>query len=154
VRRVGKRSAVGLALIAVAAVLVALRLPHALDQLDGRAAAEIGRNDEGGALAAADMVGIKDDFVRAAIHILPRNARFAALVADPEQAHKTYGVSTTTILAVHDLMQEILLPRRATATAGRGMYVLCYYCDTAPWDHRTRWLWRGGQGDLIGLVYR
>jgi hypothetical protein len=147
-------SAAGIVLTLAIATLVFLRLPTAFRNLDGQAAAEVGRNQEGGALAAADMVGLNDDFVRTAIHLLPRNAQFAAVVPDPNQAATTYGIATTTILAVPDLMQEVLLPRREITAPQKGAYILCYLCDTSPWDNRTHWLWKGTSGGLIGLVYR
>jgi hypothetical protein len=152
--RLTVRLVAGLSLTVAAVVILTLRIQSTVDYMRGTAAAEVGRNDEGGALAAADMVGLNDDFVRAAIHVLPRSARFAALVPDPFQAQKTYGVSPTTIEAVPDLMREVLLPRREVVTPGKGTYIVCYLCDTSPWDRRTHWLWRGSAGGLIGLVYR
>jgi hypothetical protein len=85
--------------------------------------------------------------------MLPSDATFAALVPDPVQAQQTYGVATTTVLAVQNLMAEVLLPRREVTTPAKGDYVLCYLCDTSPWDARTHWLWKGS-GGLIGVVYR
>jgi hypothetical protein len=148
------RIAAGLALAAAAAVMLILRVPTAFQGFNGSAAAEVGRNDLGGTLAAADMVGVNNDFVRAAFDTIPLNAYFAVLVPDPLQAQTTYGVSPVTIDAVPTMMEDDLLPRRLVETPQKGTYVLCYLCNTSPWDHRTHWLWKNSSGQVIGLVYR
>jgi hypothetical protein len=33
-------------------------------------------------------------------------------------------------------------------------YVICWGCDTSPWDGRTTWLFRNDQGVAIGRVNR
>jgi hypothetical protein len=147
--------AAGAALVLATAIIVLPRFTTTFDGFRGSAASEVGRNEEGGALAAADMSDLDNDFVRNAIHMLPPNAQFAVVIPhDPLGAQATYGVSTTTIYSVAPLMQEVLLPRREVSTAEKGTYVLCFLCDTTSLDHRTHWLWKGTQGDLIGLVYR
>jgi hypothetical protein len=153
-RRPALPVAAGIVLAVAAAVTLAVRVPTAIDSFRSTAAAQAGRGELGGALAVADMVGIDNDFVRAAVDELPRNAQFAPLLPDPAQAQQTYGVSAETIDALAPLMQEVLLPRREVDAASTGTYILCYLCETSSWDKRTHWLWKGTKGDSIGLVYR
>ena len=134
--------AVGLALTIVAALMLFVRLPAALRGVDHAAAAQAGRNAYGGALAAADSVEVDDGFVQAAMTLVPPNARFAVLLpVDQSGAEKTYGVNPTTLAAVSGLMENFLLPRREVGEPSKGDYVLCYLCDRAHWDARTRWLY-------------
>jgi hypothetical protein len=48
-------------------------------------------------------------------------------------------------------MQFMLLPRRRV-DPDEAQYVLCYACDTGPWDHRTDWLWKNEHAEAIGRV--
>ncbi len=153
-RSVGVRAAAALAVVAAAIIVVALRLPTAFDDLRGARAAEVGRNDAGGALAAADSAAIDNEFVRAAIATVRSPARFAVLFPSPTSAQTTYHIDPETLDALPPLMQEVLLPAREVATPAPGTYLLCYVCDTAPWDPRTQWLWKNDKGIAIGRVYR
>jgi hypothetical protein len=151
---VGVRAALALVVVAAAVIVVAHRLPAALDGLRDARAADVGRNEAGGALAAADGAQIDDDFVRAAIATVRPPERYAVLYPSIEVAQATYHVSPLTLQVLPMLMREVLLPARDLATPSRGTYLLCYLCDTSPWDHRTRWLWNSDRGIAIGKVYR
>jgi hypothetical protein len=146
---------VGIVLAAAAAAMLLARLPDAFTTFSSSAKAAAGRNELGGALAAADTAGLNDDFVRAAFADVPKNARFA-VVLPPDQAaaEKTYGVSPITFAAAPTLLEDFLLPRREVPKAIRGTYILCYLCDSPYWDHRTRWLANNHAGGLVGYVYR
>ena len=142
------------ALAIYAAVVLSTRVPTVLHDLRSQARAEAGRNDEGGALAAADEVELNNDFVRAAIHTVPHTAQFAVLYPDPATVQQTYGIDPVTLDALPPLMTEVLLPSRSVSVPVRGAYILCYVCNTSPWDTRTHWLWRNDKGMAIGQVYR
>ena len=146
---------VGIALAAVAAAMLLARLPDAFKTFNSSAKAAAGRNELGGALAAADTAGIHDDFVRDAFAYVPEKARFA-VVLPPDQAaaEKTYDISAITFLAASPMLEDFLLPRREVPKATRGTYILCYLCDSPYWDHRTRWLANDHAGGLVGYVYR
>lgn len=135
--------------------MLILRLPGAFDSFRSSAAATQGRNTYAGALAGADSLGIDNPFVAAAVDTLPTNAGFAVLLpASSAVAQQNYGIAGLTYQALPEFMREVLLPRLPTATPGKGDYVLCYDCDTSPWDARTHWLWTDSKGHAIGLVQK
>lgn len=150
--------------VVIAAGSLVLRLDRALTGLSATADAQEARAAQGVPpdLVSADLLDIDDDFVRQAEQLLPRDARYAVLLpADTAAAQTTYGVSPVTVQGLPDLMRELLLPRRdvdpgehVTPRVPIGGWVLCYDCDTAPWDHRTQWRWNSNQGIAIGRVYR
>ncbi len=148
-------SAAGLLLALVAAVTLVSHFPAAARALHDEAKAAEGRNDLGGALAAADSAEIHDLFVRDAVTYLPRNARYVvALPANEAKAEQTYSVDPITFAAVPSLLQNFLLPRRMVTTAERGTYILCYYCERSRWGARVRWLANDGAGGFVGHVSR
>lgn len=145
----------GVALALAAAVMLLARLPGAFHSFDSAAKAAQGRNGLGGALQAADSVGLNDDFVRAAFAYVPKNGRFAVVFPpDLAAAEKTYGVSSITFAAAPTFFEDFLLPRREVSKATRGTYILCYLCDSPYWDRHTRWLANNHAGGLVGFVYR
>ena len=144
-----------LVLLAALTVTIIVRLPAAFGGMSSAAAAASGRNELGGALAAADSADIDNDWVRAAFRIVPVHGSFTvALQADLVQAEKTYHVDPVTFDAIPTMLEDLLLPRRAITTAMPGSYVLCYFCDSPYWDHRTRWLFNNQAGGLVGFFYR
>jgi len=146
---------VGVLLAVVAGGTLLARLPGAFNAFNSGAKAAAGRNELGGALAAADTAGLNDDFVRDAFADVPRNGRFAVVLPlNQAAAEKTYGVSSITFAAASPLFEDFLLPRREVPKATRGTYILCYLCDSPYWDHRTRWLANNHAGGLVGYVYR
>lgn len=141
--------------VAVAVVLLAFRVQHAFRGFLSATDAAVGRNGLGGALAGADSLDIDNGFVVAAVQMVPTGARYAVLLPPSVQIAQTnYGIDPITIQALPAFMREVLLPRLPTAEPVRGDYVLCYDCDTSPWDHRTRWLWTDAKGRAVGRVYR
>jgi hypothetical protein len=155
------RAALAAALVLATLAVLAVRVPDAVRGLSGIARSQVGRDELDGGLAAADSLDVDNDFVRQTVALIPPDARYAVLLpADPNAAQQTYGVSPVTLQGLPDFLREVLLPRRDVETQDRvnppvpvGGYVICFYCDTSPWDHRTRWLWTGG-GAAIGTVYR
>jgi len=146
---------VGVLLAVAAALMLLIRLPDAFHTLDSSAKAAQGRNGLGGALAAADSVGLNDDFVRYAFQYVPKHGRFAVVLPpDLVAAEKSYGVSSTTFAAAPTLLEDFLLPRREVPKATRGTYILCYFCDSPYWDEHTHWLANNHVGGLVGYVYR
>jgi hypothetical protein len=146
---------IGVALAVAAALMLLVRLPGALHSFSSSAKAAEGRNGLGGALQAADSVGLNDDFVRDAFAYVPQNGRFA-VVLPPDQAaaEKSYGVNSITFAAASPLLEDFLLPRREVPKAVRGTYILCYFCDSPYWDQHTHWLANNHAGGLVGYVYR
>jgi hypothetical protein len=145
----------GVLIVIVAAALLAFRAPHAFHGFRNGERAAAGRNGLNGALAGADSLAIDDGFVLAAVQTLPDRARYKLLLPPSlEIAQKTYGIDPLTLDALPPFMREVLLPRLPVDEPARNDYVLCYDCDTSPWDSRTRWLWTDKAGHAIGRVYR
>lgn len=140
------------ALVACAAVVLLLRLPGALRQFDDQAAQNARGGDTGRLLAAADTLDIDNDFVVASLSTLPPDARYAVLLpASADVAAKTYNIGSLTLAGLPGYLQYLLLPRRQVQPAD-AQYVLCYACDTSPWDKRTTWLWKNAHAVAIGKV--
>lgn len=147
------RSLLAAAIVAATALLALTRIPDAVRGFDSGAAFGAAHGELGGVIAGANALDIDNGFVRAALDALPAKARYSVLVPASEAvAQKTYGIAPVTLEAIPGFMLETLLPRMPVQTPGKGDYVLCYACDTAPWDHRTRWIWNDGDGHVIGLV--
>src|SRR5262249_7085651 len=141
--------------VVAAAAMLLTRLPGAFHTLAKEGNAAVGRNELGGALAAADSVGLNNDFVKDSFTFVPKNAHFAVVLPpDLTAAEKNYNVSPITFDAVPWMLEDFLLPRRAVPKATRGTYILCYFCDSPYWDQRTRWLANNHAGGLVGYVYR
>jgi hypothetical protein len=146
---------VGIALTVVAAVMLLVRLPTALNGFDRAASAQVGRNAYGGATAAADSVQLDDGFVQAALTEIPPDGRFTvALPADQVAVEEKTGISGITFQALTGLMEDFLLPRREVDSPAKGVYLLCYLCDRSHWDARTHWLYESPavKGALVGRI--
>lgn len=149
------RAVVALVAVAATAVAVAVRLPSAVGNFDRGASYGAGQRAYGGALAAADGVLVDDHFVAYSLDLLPLNARYAFLGAPSlAVARHDYHMAAETYRALPALMLEVLLPRVPVATPTKGEYVLCYACDTSPYEGRTHWFWGDPYGRKIGLVER
>jgi hypothetical protein len=158
-RRVGAHRAgvptVGIALTIVAAAMLLVRLPAALNGFDHAASAQVGRNAYGGATAAADSVEIDDGFVQAALTMIPRNGRFTVVLpSDKVAVEQQTGINAATFQALPAMMEDFLLPRRQVDSPAKGVYVLCYLCDRTHWDARTHWLYESPavKGALVGQI--
>ena len=149
------RANAGLALAAVAAVMLVGRLPGAYHELQHAAKAAAGRNELGGALAAADSLGLNDDLVRATFAEIPPRSRFAIVLPKDETAvEQRDSVAAITFAGLPPLLGNYLLPRRLVSTPVAGTYIVCFYCDAAAWSGRARWLGPAVGGGRIGYVTR
>jgi hypothetical protein len=145
-------AAAGLVLSAAAAAILVSHLPFSLRALHDEASAARGRNQLGGALAAADQVALPAGLVTNAFVYVPRQANYAVeLPSNQAQVEKLYDVNPTTFAAAPTLLQNFLLPRRKVKVVAAGTYVLCFYCDEH-WHHRMHWLWDNQNGSRIGVL--
>jgi hypothetical protein len=136
----------------LAAAALVVRLPAATRDLDAQATRNARGGDLGRMLAAADSIDVDNDFVAASLTVVPQDASYAVLLPpSPEVAAKSYGIGAITLSGLPGYMQFMLLPRRQVMPE-EAQYVLCYACDTSPWDHRTSWLWKNDHGVAIGKV--
>lgn len=145
---------VALVLLVVTALALVVRLPAATQELDDQAARNARGGDTGRLLAAADSIDVDNDFVVASLSVLPTDARYAVLLPpSPEVAASSYGIGALTLSALPGYMQFMLLPRRQVGPE-EAQFILCYACDTSPWDHKTTWLWKNDHAVAIGRVNR
>jgi hypothetical protein len=152
-RRRGHRL-VATVLVAAAAVTLVLRLPDAFRGFDDQAAKNAVGGAQGRLLATADSIDVDNDFVLAAVNTLPPTATYTLQVPpNADVAASSYGIGALTISALPGYMRFMLLPRREVAPE-KAEYVLCYACDTSPWDHKTSWLWKNAHAVVIGKVSR
>ena len=131
----------------------AIYVPHAVRVLDGLARGngyliddqdrllDIGRHP-GTASSAADR-GTRADLCLANYAVL-----MPATLADAAP----YGINAITMEGGPAFLRYLLLPRWQVADQTLARYVICFGCDTTPWDHRTIWLWKDVKGDAIGRV--
>jgi hypothetical protein len=145
-------SALGIVLVLAAAVCVLVRLPGAIGSFADRVSYNASRSLYARETAAADQTGVDNQFVAHAIELVPADARFVVLLPQSQAvAAKSYGIGTIAYNALPGLMQSLLLPRREVAP-DLARYILCYACDTAPYDARWHRLWEDGRGHVIGRL--
>ena len=146
------RRAAGVFVVGVAAAVFALRLPAAFDGFAERAALNAASTPEERVLVVADSLDLDNDFVLEALELLPEDARYAFLLpATPEVAQTSYGMNEIAFVHAAGFMRYLLLPRRPVPPEA-ARWVLCYGCDTDPWDGRTAWLWKNENGAAVGWV--
>jgi len=138
-------------LVVAAAVAALVRLPAALDNFQDRAAFNATQDATGRAIAGADAEEIDNEFLVQALTLVPRDATYAlARSASPEVA-ASYGIKAATYNALPGFVQNALLPRRQVEAA-KAQYLLCYACDTDPFDARMQRLWQNDHGLVIGKL--
>jgi hypothetical protein len=146
--------AAGILVVAAALALLAVRVPATFRAFWDGAQTAATRGQLGGALAGADSLDIDNPFVTAAVQSVPAGARYALLLPEPRVAESVYHLDPLTVQGLPLFMVEVLLPRVPVSRPRAGDYVLCYVCDTSPWDGRTHWLWTDGKGHAVGEVLR
>ena len=62
-----------------------------------------------------------------------------------------YGINPITYETAVPVLRYLLLPAWPVDPAD-ARFVICFGCDTDPWDRRTTWLWKDNRGDAIGRV--
>lgn len=148
--RILRALAIGTA--AAAAVLFLVRLPAALTDFQDRAKANDAQTSIGRTIQASDGLGIDNEFVIQALALLPPKATYVLAQPATDELGAAYGISPTTLLALRGYVRFLLLPRREAPPA-RAEYVLCYACDTDPFDKRgLERLWTDPHGFVIGRL--
>lgn len=141
-------------LLAVAAVTLLVRLPGAFRSFDDRAGFYASRTPLERETAAADGLDIDNEFVDEVLKLVPPGATFGVAVPPSlDVAQQQYGIAPVTVEALPAYMQDLLLPRREVDPA-KADYLLCYACDTAPFDSRMTRLWTSPKGFVIGRLRR
>ena len=150
-RRLLSWPALAALLVVVAAVATLVRLPVTISNLDQRASFNANHSDAlYRATAGADAEGIDNTFLAEALQLVPANATYAVVVSQTPAIAQTYGISAATYDALGAFVRNVMLPRRP-ADPAKAQYVLCYACDTDPFDKRgMKRLWQNGKGLVIG----
>jgi hypothetical protein len=150
-----RRAVLIVAALLVAAVTVAfvIRLPSAFTKFDDRATLNNSQSEIGRAIAGADAEEIDNEFLVQALTLLPRNASYTILRPPSLKVAATYGISSATFYALYGFALNALLPRRQVAPA-EARYMLCYACNTDPFDARMKRLWQNDKGLVIGELTR
>jgi hypothetical protein len=138
--------------VAAAAVFVA-RFPAAVRMLNERARTNAHLSATGRTIQGADGLDISNDFLVQALRLLPRDATYTVQEPPSAELSRGYGISTTTYDALPAYVEYLLLPRRP-ADAHTADYLLCYACDTKPFDARLQRLWTDPSGLVIGRLRR
>jgi hypothetical protein len=147
------RFVVGLACVAAAAALFVLKVPKTVSGLNATVRADAYITDPvGRQLTSGDVLGISRDLQAQALANIPPGSKYALLLPANEQAASSgYGIGAVAYETVGPWLNYLLLPSYQV-TSEQARYVVCWGCDTSPWDHRTKWLYVDGQGVAIGRV--
>jgi hypothetical protein len=150
------RLAVGLLCVGMAAYLFVVEVPRTLRALSASAA----DNDSSITSPVERLVrtgrslDIPRDLQEAALADMPPGSRYALLVAPSSPgATKVYGIDDVASETIGAFLYYLLLPSVPVDSTHAG-YVICWGCDTSPWDGHTTWLFRNDQGVAIGRVNR
>ena len=150
------RLAVGLVCVGVAAFLFVVEVPRTVRALDASAA-----DNESSITSPVERLvrtgrslDIPRDLQEAALADIPPGSRYALLVAPSSPgAEKAYGIDDVASETIGPFLFYLLLPSLPVDST-HPEYVICWGCDTSPWDGRTTWLFRNDQGVAIGRVNR
>ncbi len=102
-------------------------------------------------VTSGDSLGLPSDMQVEALSVIPKGSDYTLLLPETVDGAKSYGIAPVTYEVAFAWMRYLLLPDRPVDPA-HARYVICFACDTAPWDHRTSWLWKNDQGESIGRV--
>jgi hypothetical protein len=142
----------GLLCLLVAVAVLLYQAPRTYRSFDANVAANSWRNRLDRLVAPGDITGLDKEFQLAALSLVPPNATYAVLAPpNPDVAEKAYGMNAITQAGLVPWLRYLLMPARMTDPE-HARYVLCYGCDTDPWDPRTTWLWKNVHGEQVGKV--
>jgi len=150
------RRLAGFACVAAAAWLFVIEVPKTVHAINGVVSYDgyvTGPQDR--LLTSGDILGISRDLQVQAIANIPPGSSYALLLDDNKStAQAVYGISTVTAETIGPFLNYLLLPSRPASSIQAGTYLICWGCDTTPWDHRTHWLFTNSHGVAIGRVTR
>src|SRR4051794_37226012 len=151
-RRLDLRFAGGVVCVAVAAAVLVAATPDAFRLFDWSTRNDSWRTPLGRVVHTGDVNGIPHDFQQGALDNVPPGSTFAVLPPpSPEIGEKYYGIPAVADSTVFPYFQYLLLPSRLVPPE-QAQYILCFACDTDPWDKRTTWLWQNTNGMGVGRV--
>ncbi len=144
----------GLSAVLIVGGAVIARVPQALRATRVAYRAVPSGNGLARELAPGDALGIDHDYQLQALALIPRGATFAVLRPfNTDVALNFYRLDPAAFEALPAYFQYLLSPAREVS-GSVAQYILCYACNTTPWDGRTDWLFTGINGEAIGRVVR
>jgi hypothetical protein len=138
---------------AVAAAVFLVRLPTVIADFDKRATSNAAQSPIGRAIQGSDALEIPNDFLVQALSLVPPSATYVVELPQSLEIAQKYNMSPTTYIALRDYVRFVFLPRRE-APPDRAEYLICYACDTDPFDVRMKRLWTDPHGIVIGKLER
>jgi hypothetical protein len=150
------RFALGGACVATAVVIAAVHVPRVVHALNAGVLADAYiTSAEQRVITSGDSLGISADLQTEAVRLIPRRSTYAlVLPSDPQVAAARYGIQPITYGVLPPWFEYLLLPAAPVGDPTQAQYILCWGCDRAFWNRRTRWLWDNRQGQSIGRVRR
>jgi hypothetical protein len=148
------RLALGGACVATAVVLAAVYVPRAVNGMNAGVLADAYiTSAQQRVITSGDILGISADLQTKAIQLIPRRSTYAlVLPAEMQLAADKYGISALTYEVLPTWFQYLLLPAEPVSDPTQAHYIVCWGCDRAFWDPRTKWLWDNREGQSIGRV--
>jgi hypothetical protein len=152
VRRLDLRFWGGVVCVVVSAGVLVAAAPDAFRLFDYDTNNDSWRTPLGRLVHTGDVNGFPHDFQQGALDNVPPGSTFAVLPpVTPEDGEKYYGIPAVAAYTVTPYFQYLLLPSRLVPPE-QAQYILCFACDTDPWDARTTWLWKNTNGMGVGKV--
>lgn len=146
------RFAVGFGCVAVAVVLLVSHAPRVVRDANAGVRSYAYITDPlGRIVTSGDMYGLPRDMQVEALSVIPKGADYALLLPGTVKEASAYHIAPVTYEVAFAWLRYLLLPDRPVDSTD-ARYVICFGCDTAPWDHHTRWLWKDDEGNSIGRV--
>jgi len=149
------RFAAGAACVLVAATLFVTKVPDAYRSAS--ATADSNRKYDTPTyrlLSTGDMLDIPYELSAAAFQYIPPGAAYkVVLPGTPEAAQAGYGIQPITYDTFAPWLRYLLLPAKPVDASEQAPYIVCWGCDTTPYDTHTDWLWHNDQGAGIGHVH-
>jgi hypothetical protein len=103
-------------------------------------------------VTAGDEQGISADLQTGAMAVIPPGSTYALLLpTDQAAGTRIYGIQPVTFATTGPYLFYELLPS-VPASPATARYIICWGCDTTPWDGRTTWLYTDPHGVAIGRV--
>jgi hypothetical protein len=146
------RLGVGVGCLVAVAVVLVVHLPRTVHTMDSAVRFNSYlHTPQDRLLTSGDMQGLPYTLQAEALRLIPPGSDYTVLLpATPEIAAK-YGINSITFQTAPPFLRYLLLPSWPV-DASQARFVICFGCDTAPWDHRTHWLWSDDRGNAIGRV--
>jgi len=130
-----------LVLVAVAALVVVVRLPGVIEDLEREASDNSALSYADREVAGGNGVVADQSAVYAARALIPENETYHVAVSPDFE-----GGSNLTVPYAESYYQYFLMPRRPAQDAS---WLICYACDLAEHGDGATMVWQGGEGVSI-----